>query len=475
MKNNEAFPPSRGAEENKQRGQALRRWLGLGLAASLGMMAAGCGSSNTPATTTPAANPSQLYFAPTLGDQYASTYAIDHTANTFVRDVYGFDGSPAAGATVTDSGAVSMLSNGVVSLAVSYNESTSGVQTIDNPPLTGNWAVELPGQAALIGMKAYSNFTPAVPTESCPDLSTPENFLFVTIPNRLSSNSTPITSNKWNPSLETAFGTAQISTKGTTVQFNSISQYAFPASGAAPVAPSNPGQASVSTACSPTFYGYTIGVPNSVTVINPGNGQSVPPSATIGIGPAGFLVEDAGSSQIAGQPYENVLGAGYGAIGLPMPSSALSTSTLTAAQYQGFLYGSGGPVSLTQTGPGFSLIGSFGYSNLQTACPTLPAPSTATILYGGEFANNDPSSNAAGNCDLAFDLGAQDSKTNGLFPAATVYVTAAFPKNGISSAYSFPAVAIAGQIGKKYAIFLIGVDTAGSPSQAWGIYLLQSN
>jgi len=475
MKNTEVLPSFTGAGQNRQLAQTTGRWLRSTLAASVALLAAGCGSSITPAATTPPADPSQLYFAPTLGDQYASTYAIDHTANTFVRDVYGFDGSSAAGGTVTDSGAISTLANGVVSLALSYNVSTSGVQTTYNPPLTGNWAVELPGEAALIAMKAYSNFTPAVPTESCPNLDTPQTFLFVTIPNRLSSNSTPVTANKWNPTLETAFGTAQIGTKGTTVQFSNVSQYTLPANGSAPGAPSNPGQTSVTAACSPTYYGHTIGVPNSVTVINPGNGQSIPPSATIGIGPTGFLVEDAGASQIAGQPYENVLGAGYGAIGLPMPAASLSGQTLAAAQYQGFLYGSGGPVSLTQTGPGFSLAGSFGYSNLQTACPTLPAPSTATILYGGEFANNDPSSNASGNCDLAFDLGAPDAKTNGLFPAATVYVTTSFPKNGISSPYSFPAVAIAGQIGKKYAIFLIGVDTSGSPSQAWGIYLLQSN
>ena len=188
MKITQAFPTSVCAEKNGLAAQTLCRWLGLTLAASLGLMAAGCSTTTTLATTTAPANPSQRYFAPTVGDQYASTYAIDHTANTFVRDVYGFDGSTAAGATVTDSGAISTLSNGVVSLAISYNESTSGVQTIDNPPLTGNWAVELPGEAALIGMKAYSNFTPAVPTESCPNLATPETFLFVTIPNRLSSD-----------------------------------------------------------------------------------------------------------------------------------------------------------------------------------------------------------------------------------------------------------------------------------------------
>jgi hypothetical protein len=258
------------------------------------------------------------------------------------------------------------------------------------------------------------------------------------------------------------------------VQFSNIVQNTFPVNGA-PGTPANPGQGSVTAACAPTFFGQTISVPGSVTVQNPGTQETVPPSATIGIGPSGFLVEDAGSSQIQGQTYENILGAGFGAIGLPMPSGALTTSTVAATQYQGFLYGSGGAVSTTQNGPGFSLIGSFGYTNLQSSCPTLPAPTTSTILYGGEFANNDPSANSFGNCDLAIDLGTQDAKNNGLYPAATVYVTAGFPMNGIGTAYSFPAVAISGQIDGKYAIFLIGVDTKGSPSQAWGIYLLQSN
>ena len=334
--------------------------------------------------------------------------------------------------------------------------------------------MEIPGQAALIGMSDYTNFTPAVPTDACPSLATPQTFLFVTIPTRL-SNSATVSANNWNPALETAFGTAQIGTTGTSVKFASVSQYTMPVSGAAAAAPVNPGPASATAACSPSYYGQVIGYPSAVTVIDPGTSQSVAPSATIGIGPSGFLVEDAGSSQVAGQPYENLLGAGYGAIGLPAPSSAISVSSLSAAHYQGFLYGSGGPVSLTQDGPGFSLIGSFGYADLAAARPKLPAPASPSIICGGEFANNDPASNAYGNCDLAVDLGTPDAKTNGLFPAAKVYVTAGFARNGTGKAYTFGAVAIAGQIDGKNAIFLIGVDTSGSPSQAWGIYLLQSN
>jgi hypothetical protein len=258
-----------------------------------------------------------------------------------------------------------------------------------------------------------------------------------------------------------------------------VSQYTLPsANGGKAGKPTYPAASSVSSVCSPTYFGYVMSVPTAVTINNPSpTGEAVPPSATIGIGPSGFLLQDAGSGTPdtkTGLTYENVLGAGYGAIGLPQPSSALSASTLASAHYQGILYGSAGNASGGVTGSGFRLIGSFGYSNLKASCPDLPTPEKPAILYGGEFAENDPSSRASGNCDLAIDLGSQGS-SNGLFPAATVYVSAAFPGNGTAKAYSFPAVAIAGQISGKYAIFLIAADTTGSPQQAWGIYLLQSS
>jgi len=445
------------------------------LAAWLGMFTAGCGNNTSTVSNVPTSDPSQLYFAPTTGDVYSSTYAIDHAANTFVRKVYGKYGSqtsPASGGTVTDSGTISKLSNGVISLETTYSETSTGTETTYAPPLTGNWEVELPGQAALVGMKAYTNFTPLVPTQSCPSLASATTFQFVTIPKQLSIGGTTIQSSSWNPQLETAFGSVAIATSGTTVQFSSVSQHTFPLNGAASGPPSNPGPVSATALCSQTYYGQTISVPGSVTVANPGQQQTVPPSATIGIGPSGFLVEDAGAP--SGQapstmpPYENILGAGYGAIGLPKPSSPLNTSGAVAAQYQGFVFGSGGTATT-------SLLASFGYPSLQTACPTLPAPSTSTILYGGEFANNDPSANPFGNCDMAIDLGTQDANNNGLYPVAVVYVAASFPNNGIGITYSVPAVAIAGQIQGKYAVFLIGVDMTGSPAQAWGIYLLQSN
>jgi hypothetical protein len=460
--------------------------VGLVLAASLGMIATGCNSltsgsggtsSNTPQS------PSQLYFAPQMEAQSLTTYAIDHAASagypegTFVRTTYSVNG-----ATITDSGGIdlpgSKPSNGVLSLATTYIDGSEPIAKA----LTGSWAIELPGQAALVQMNtpavsgiggvtidAVNFFTPAVPTQSCPTFTSSETFQFVTIPNIL-SQSAAIAQNNWNPQLETAFGSVEIAATGTSVSFSNLSQYTLPAGkGGSPGKPEYPAPASATSSCFQTSYGQTISVPNSVTVTNPGVDQTVAPSATIGIGPSGFLVEDAGSGAAdpkTGLTYENFLGAGYGAIGLPSPSSDL-TSSLVSAHYQGFLYAAGTS--------GFSLISSFGYPDLRTSCPTLPAPKTSTILYGGEFANNDPSASAFGNCDLAIDLGKQDAQNNGLYPAATVYVTSSFPQNAKGPAYSFSAVAVAGQLQGKNAIFLIGADTIGSPNRAWGIYLLQSN
>lgn len=459
---------------------------------SLALLVAGCASStNSGGSSGGTSNPVQVYLAAGVGSLTASssdgetlaTYTLDNTLNTFVVNAYGPSGviistvagsTTSTGTTILESGNISTLSNGIVPLDATYFPGAV-LSSASQPSQTGSWAVEIPGQAALVEVEATNaggsatTFAPLVATQLCPTLKSSQSFQFVTIP-RGSSNS------GWNPETETAYGSVSVSTSGSAVQFSNISQYTLPATnGGTPGTPAIPAASTAATVCSQTLFGETMSIPETVTVENPGgNSQSSSPAATIGISSSGFLLEDSGSEQ-GPSPYENVLGAGYGAIGLQKPSSALDTSTVVATQYQGILYGAHDGSIAGVSGPGFRLISSFGYSNLGTACPTLPAPSTSTILYGGEFASNDPSVNAYGNCDLALDLGTQDPNNNGLYPEATVYVSASFPYNGVGTAYSFPAVAIAGQIGGKYAIFLVGMDTAGSPAQPWGIYLLQSN
>jgi hypothetical protein len=246
----------------------------------------------------------------------------------------------------------------------------------------------------------------------------------------------------------------------------------------------------VKAACSPTYYGQVISVPSTDTI---GDSESISStSSTIGVGPSGFLVEDAGAEAAdptTGLTYENILGAGYGAIGLPQPSSDI-TPALLAAQFQGFLY--------SPDAPKFSLISSFaGSSDTSSACAIFvgqlntanltPSPNT---IYGGDYeltattgtttvTTNDP--NGTVNCDIAIDLGTQDPKNNGLYPVVNVYIDNTFPDFPTSVAgnvYFFSAVAVAGQFQGKNAIFLIGADaegTGGPPKRAWGIYLLQPN
>jgi hypothetical protein len=439
---------------------------------------AGCNSSTTGAGNTNEARSNvDTYLSGAVGEANLGTYVVDHSANTFAVTSY----SPSGGA-VVESGNVSSLGNGMEDLDITYLPG----QLLDSPPLTSSWLVEIAGEAGVVELEATNSstnvtstsFAPLAPTHTCPSFASAQTFLFITVPEKINPKST-VSAGFWNPQLETAFGSVSIATNGSSVNFANISQFTLPpANGGGPGSPASPAPSTASAACSPTFYGDTISYPTSPVISNPGSqgSQASAPSATIAIGPSGFLVEDIGSpAPGSSPPYLNLLGAGYGAIGLPQPTSALGISTVVGAQYQGILYGGASGSTASIGSPGFRLIGSFGYSDLQTACPTLPAPSDSTIIYGGEFANNDPSANAFGNCDLAIDLGAQDASSNGLYTAATVYVSASFPYNSLGQAYSFPAVAIAGQISGKYAIFLIGVDTSGSPAQPWGIYLLQSN
>jgi hypothetical protein len=171
--------------------------------------------------------------------------------------------------------------------------------------------------------------------------------------------------------------------------------------------------------------------------------------------------------------YQPFLGSGTGALGLPQPSSAVDTKALSGAQYVGVIYG-GGSGNKDWT----SRIASFGFPSAPTGCPS---GSLQLPIFGGDFPNNDPTQSPAntptgfGNCDIGIDLGQQSSSQAGLFPNATIYLSQEFTGNTTAGTYSFPATAIAGQLNGKYAVFVIGVDTTGTPNQAWGVYLFQSN
>lgn len=464
----------------------------------------GCSSGSTKITPPPSQPGPQTYMAPFIvGDSGQSgsqgyavfAYQIDDVAQTFSKSTYytgEVGGQLQQGTRTYDAGTTTALARGLLSFGLDYTFSNGNITTY-NPPQAGGWAVELPNQAGGLVQIAGEPIEPIVAATSCPNLKSPQTYQFLTLPAPFPSGlSEPYS---WDPTQETVFGSVDVSSSGGTVTFNNIQQYALPSfpdltPGAPAVAVTSPQTGT----CSSGYYGNTTVVPGNLTVTDPGPNSVAQPVALVGIGPTGLLIE---SNAANGEPdsppydtpplYQNLLGAGSGAIGLPKPSSALDTSAVVGAQYLGFtygtgLYGFGGGSSTCGSGSsGWSTcVASFGFAALPAGCQSV-ATQTATMIYGGDFPGNNPgspgtqSNGGFGNCDLAIDLGAQDPNNNGLYPDATVYVGTVYAGNALGANYSFPAVAIAGQLGGKYAIFLTGLDITGSPNQAWGIYLLQSN
>jgi hypothetical protein len=471
-----------------------------GLLILLSGLVSGCGSTTQAAssssTSSTTENGPQTYMAGTVAGavngasitQTPATYQIDDTADTFAQFNYAFSTSQ-SGPQMNFSGVFTPLARGLLSLGINYNYSSGGA---DDSPVYGSYALELADRSGgLINLESYA-FTPLVAAETCPVYTSPQAFNFVTIPAAITSTDDAIAGGvaTWNPEYDTAYGSVDVATTGPAVSFSSIQQFTI--TGAQlqsyqALSGNPPAAATASGACSPTFYGNTVSVPNPLTITNPGIGEEITPAATVGIGSSGLLVESNGNGIAAATnssfsaPFQPFLGAGTGAMGLPVPSSALSTSDLVGAQYLGFIYGGGSYSGNRFNSTGWSsLVASFGFPTLPASCGSV-ATQTSTMIYGGDFPGNNPADSTVqanggfGNCDFAIDLGAQDSSTNGLYPNATVWVGSGFATNQTGNSYSFPAVAIAGQLDGKFAIFLVGNDTTGTPNQAWGIYLLQSN
>ena len=492
------------------RNDGMHRFSGLGFkrrgragGSLLLLTVLGCGSSNhtgsSTMTATTTAGP-RLYFAPyVVGTTNASedggvpvgltlpqTFTFDDTLvdgmGAFSQATYALQPPQQEGAQVINAGNFSMNARNLRSLGITASYVLSNNVPVEYIPITyatpepGSFAVELAGQAGGLVQLVGQPAAPLTAATACPSSSTPQTYLFLTIPAPLVQPSDYGMQFSWDPTSETAYGTVDISAGGSTVNFANIVQHTLPSVGGTGM-PAQPGAASATGACASTFFGNTISVPGQLIITAPGNNQSAPPQATVGIGPSGLLIESnftPGSvNTLPGTTpalsYNNVLGAGTGAVGLPESSAQLDTSALAGAQYLGFIT-SAGPYS---KGAAFtSHLASFGFASVPSSC-ALFAPATPTLIYGGDFTGDDPTSGAGGfgNCDFAIDLGVQDSAHAGLYPAAQITVGAAYAGNSSAVTYSFPAVAIAGKLGGKYAIFVLGSDTF----QPWIVYLLQSN
>ena len=442
---------------------------------------AGCGSSSKQTTTTTTTAAPQSYFSPyvqgSVGSQAPQTYTLDDVADSFSETSYQTQALP--GPQVLNAGSLGVGQRGLRNLTITTTYIFDGIHSYDpsavNQP--GGYALELAGQAGGLMQMVGQPAAPLVAATTCPDSSSAQTYLFITIPNEYASGSAgsePATT--WNPATDTAYGSVEVTASGGTVSFQKIQQHTLPSAGGSG-SPAEPSAASVTGACGPSVLGNVTEVPGQLAITDPGAGTSLPAQAQIAIGPTGLLAENNGSGQVmtGSSPvldYENVLGAGSGAVGLPQPSSALETSAVVGAQYLGFIYAAPGQNSSGGAVPLSSNLVSFGFSSTPSGCASI-APGSSTLIYGGDFAGGDPASSSSGfgNCDFALDLGTQDASSNGLYPNATVWAGASYAGNTTGATYSFPAVAVAGQLGGKYAIFLIGFDSA----QPWAIYLLQSN
>jgi len=451
----------------------------------------GCGvKSGSPTSPgTPAQQDVQTYFAPYVAGGspiVPQTYTFDDKTGKFSQTTYLLDPPQQLYSQVINAGVFTVSARGLRSLGITatYVLDSSGTKyvakTYDHPE-PGSFAVELAGQAGGLVQLVNQPVAPLVAATQCPNLKTAQTYLFVTIPAALNFTSPgqDIQQRTWDPKTDTAYGSVDVSSSGSTVNFQNIHQFTLP-SVRGTGRPTQQPSSSLTGVCGPTAFGNVTNVPGQLIIPAPGSGQEPPPQAKIGIGPSGFLVEDNGAAGGFGTlpdtspplPYNNVLGAGTGAVGLPKPSSALDTNAIAGAQYQGFIYAASIYAGASFPPEWSSHLASFGFPGVPPASCAEVTQSTSTLIYGGDFTKDDPSTSqdGFGNCDFAIDLGTQDPATNGLYPGATVWVGAGYA-NTTNTTYHFQAVAIAGQLNGKYAIFLIGVDS----TQPWAVYLLQSN
>ena len=74
---------------------------------------------------------------------------------------------------------------------------------------------------------------PLVAATACPHFTTAQTYRFVSIPGAMSTAGGTTPTWGWNPSADTAYGSVDISTSGSTVMFKNIKQYTLPSVGGA--------------------------------------------------------------------------------------------------------------------------------------------------------------------------------------------------------------------------------------------------
>lgn len=477
----------------------LRATLGFGLFA-LG----GCGET-APPVTTPATGKVNTYFGGpfivTVNPVGRSSSSFDHSANQITTSAFVNNGSLQVPAPLL-SGTFTAADTGFLAVTENFATTNSGYGP-QNPPLSGAWAVEIPGAGALANLLSVQTGTGSVATvmkaapvamadnTACPVFPRQTSFLYVNVPNP-STVSSVDTSN---------YGVVGIATQGSAVTFSATPYLIGPLQSTTSVVT---GGCSVSTLGAVTSYPLnSYGEPSNVELIS--------------IGTSGLLVSSFNESSHTSTV--GAFGGGNGVIGVQQPSSPVDVSNVVNVKYSGFMYAPKNAV--TGTYDITVLASAFGnHAGDSAACSALQAsilanhgqgagtiasvPFTDTI-YGGEFLTasssssvNDPSGALGSeNCDVAVTLGIQDPTNAGLFPNATIFIGSNYPPFSTSNpwdcfgttsvcAVSFPAAAIVGQIQGQYVIFVASSANSNPPAQLpdgfsnrvaqpMGIYLFQKS
>ena len=458
----------------------------------------GCGQTAT-SVTPPVTGQFDTYFGGPFnasGSVYGKTSSVfDHAKNQI--GVSAFVSSQTAQVpTPIMNGTFARADTGFLSITENFATNGSGGLVPENPPVTGAWALEIPGAGVLANLlslqSAGSGFAVnAAPVAmaanaACPNFSSQTPFLYVTVP-------------KTNLTGDTAdYGEANISAQGSAVTFDATPFLIGPVPQAASIVT---GGCSNSNLGALTAYPLnSFGVPSNLELIS--------------IGASSFLVSSFTNTGAGGN---GAFGGGSGVIGVAEPSKPVDVSAVIGAKYNGFFFA---PLNTArQSFDTTDLASSFGdHAATSLACSalqsslmanngqgakTVPVLPSANTLYGGEYltitgagAVNDPSGTSGSeNCDVAIDLGNQDSATSGLFPRATLFIGSNYPpfsasnpwtcpQTGSICAVSFPAAAVVGQLQGQYVIFVVAsaasspaaqlpIGSGNTQNQPVGIYLFQ--
>jgi len=462
----------------------------------------GCGQT-APPVTNPAAGKVNTYFGGpfivTVNPVGISSSSFDHSANQIAVSAFVNNQSQLVPTQVL-SGTLTTANTGFLAISENFATTNSGYGP-QNPPLSGAWAVEIPGAGALANLLSVNtasvpSITSAAPAAmadntACPDLLQQTSYLYVNVPNTSTQLSTD-TSN---------YGIVGVVTQGSDVTFSATPYLIGPVSGITSVVT---GGCSVSTLGAVTSYPLnSYGLPSNVELIS--------------IGKSGLLVSSFNENSHTSSA--GAFGGGNGVIGVQEPSTPVNESSVVGAAYNGFMYAPNNAVTGTYditvlasafgnhmgSDPACSALQASLAANHGQGAGTVAVLPSANTIYGGEFLTvgpsgsvNDPSGALGSeNCDVAIDLGTQDSTNMGVFPSATIFIGSNYPPFSASNpwncfgttavcAVSFPAAAIVGQVQGRNVIFVAASPNSNPPAQLpgafggfiaqpFGVYLFQKS